>query len=168
MSQRPARRPLLDAAQCAFLRGPVAINVASRDVALVPSIARAYGCKVSKDRGRVTIFLATRLAQSVLRDLRAGGPIAVVFCLPSTHKTIQLKAAGAAIGSVESADRRIIRAYCDAFYSEILALGYKDPFTRALAAAAVDEEAVALSFEPSAAFEQTPGPEAGKQLAPSI
>jgi hypothetical protein len=164
----PTQRPLLDAAQCAFLRGPVAINVASRSETLVPSIARAYGCRVSKDRRQVAVFLATRSAQAVLRDLRAGGPIAVVFCLPSTHKTIQLKAAGAAIAPAAPGDRRIIRAYCDAFHSEILELGYKDPFTRSLASAAVDEEGVTVSFEPSAAFEQTPGPEAGKQLAPAI
>ena len=163
----PTQRPLLDAAQCAFLRGPVAINVASRSAALVPSIARAYGCRVSKDRRQVAVFLAARHAQAVLRDLRAGGPIAAVFCLPSTHKTIQLKAIGAAIAPAEPGDRRIIRAYGDAFHSEIIELGYKDPFTRALASAAVDEEAVTVSFEPSAAFEQTPGPEAGKQLAPA-
>lgn len=160
-----ARRPLLDAAQCAFLRGPVAINVASRNDQLVPSIARGYGCKVSRDRRRVLVFLATRRAQAVLRDLGAGGPIAVVFCLPSTHKTLQLKAASAEIVPVEPADRRIMRVYRDAFFAEILALSYKEGFSRALAGGA-DDESVALSFEPSAAFEQTPGPEAGKQLAP--
>lgn len=166
MARRPAERPLLDAAQCAFLRGPVAINVASRSAALVPSVARAYGCKVSRDGRQVLVFLATRRAQAVLHDLRAGGPIAVVFCLPSTHKTLQVKATRAEIVPVGPADRKILRAYRDVFFAEILALGYEDGFTRALASGVVDEESVAVSFEPSVAFEQTPGPEAGKQLAP--
>jgi hypothetical protein len=168
MTTRPTWRPLLDAAQCAFLRGPMAINVASRDDALVASIARAYGCKISKNRRRVHVFLATARSQAVLRDLRAGGPIAVVFCLPSTHKTVQVKAPCAQIVPVEPADRRILRAYRDAFFAEIHSLGYDERFSRALASGAIDEEAVAVTFEPVAAFEQTPGPEAGKQLAPTI
>jgi len=162
----PTQRSLLDAAQCTFLRGPVAINVSSRNDRLVPSIARGYGCKVSRDRRRVVVFLATQRSQAVLRDLRAGGPIAVVFCLPNSHQTLQLKAPAAGLAPVEPADRRIIRAYRDAFFAEILALGYEESFTRALAAGAADEESVAVSLEPSAAFEQTPGPQAGKQLAP--
>ena len=133
----------------------------------MPSIARGYGCKVSRDRRRVLVFLAPSKAQAVLRDLRAGGPIAVVFCLPSTHKTLQLKAAGAEIAAVEPADRRILRAYRDAFAAEIRALGYAERFSSALAGGAEDES-VAVTFEPSAAFEQTPGPQAGKQLAPPI
>lgn len=159
-------RPLLDAAQCAFLRGPVAINVSSRNDGLASSIARGYGCRVSRDRRRVVVFLATQRSEAVLRDLRAGGPIAVVFCLPSSHKTLQLKAATAEIAPVEPADRRILRAYRDAFFAEIVALGYEERFTRSLASVAADEESVAVSFEPTAAFEQTPGPQAGKQLAP--
>ena len=162
----PAERPVLDTAQCTFLRGPVAINVASRNDRLEPSIARAYGCRVSRDRRRVLVFLAPSKAQAVLRDLRAGGPIAAVFCLPSTHKTLQLKAASAAITAVEPADRRILRVYRDAFAAEIRALGYSERFSSALAGG-TEDESVAVTFEPSAAFEQTPGPQAGKQLAPA-
>jgi hypothetical protein len=81
---------------------------------------------------------------------------------------VQVKAPCAQIVPVEPADRRILRAYRDAFFAEIHSLGYDERFSRALASGAIDEEAVAVTFEPVAAFEQTPGPEAGKQLAPTI
>ena len=164
MTSRSAKRPLLDAAHRAFLRGPVAINLSSRDAEFGPSIARGYGCKVSGDGRRVHVFLAARRAEALLRDLRAGGPIAVVFTRPQSHETLQLKAAGAEIAPVKRADRSIMREYGEAFFAEIVSLGYDGSFTRSLVSGTADE-AVAVSFEPSAAFEQTPGPRAGHRLA---
>ena len=110
------------------------------------------------------VFLATARAQALLRDLRAGGPIAVVFTRPLTHETVQLKAAGARITPVTRADRRIMREYDAAFFAEIVALGFDSNFTRGLASGAA-ADAVTVSFEPSAAYEQTPGPRAGHRLA---
>ena len=164
MTRRSAERPLLDAERCAFLCGPVAINLASRSAALVPSIARGYGCRVSRDGRRVDVFLVTARAQALLDDLRAGGPIAVVFTRPLTHETVQLKASGARIVPVRRADRNIMREYDAAFFAEIVGLGFDGNFTRRLASGAA-EDAVAVTFEPSAAFEQTPGPRAGQRLA---
>ena len=147
----------------AFVDGPVAINVASHDAALLPSIARGYGCKVSADGRRITVFLSVRSAAAVLADLRSGAPIAAVFCLPSTHATLQFKSASAEILPLASGDREVMRAYGDAFSAEIAALGYDGPFAAGLVAPTQDE-AVAVEFVPSAVFDQTPGPEAGKPL----
>jgi len=80
-----ANSPLLDAAQAAFLGGPVAINVASHDAARVPSIARAFGCRVSDDRREVVVFLSQPRSRRILDDLAAGAPIAAVFSRPATR-----------------------------------------------------------------------------------
>jgi hypothetical protein len=162
-NRRSAGRSLLDASRRAFLDGPVAINLASRNEDLVPSIARGYGCRVSGDGRRVEVFLAEARAQALLHDLLAGGPIAVVFSRPNTHETLQLKAAGAEVTPIKRQDRGIMRRYGEAFFAEIVALGYDDAFTSGLVSGVADE-AVAVSFEPSAAFEQTPGPRAGQRL----
>jgi hypothetical protein len=79
---------------------------------------------------------------------------------------LQIKADDAQITPVKPSDRNIMREYGEAFFAEIVALGYDDEFTRALVSGTTDE-AVAVSFEPSAAFEQTPGPRAGQRLAPA-
>jgi hypothetical protein len=165
VTQRSGGDNFIDTQRREFLHGPVAINLASRNADLIPSIARGYGCRVSDDGRRVHVFLAAARAQALLRDLRAGGPIAVVFSRPKTHETLQLKAADAQVTPLRPADRSVMRRYGEAFYAEIVALGYDDGFTRGLVSGTADEDAVAVSFEPTAAFEQTPGPRAGQKLA---
>jgi len=160
------RPPVLDAAWAAFLTGPVAINVASRSPALVPSVARAYGCRVSPDRRRVTILLATGRARALLRDLAEGAPIAAVFSRPKTHVTLQLKGELAEVLPATATDVELMQAYGAAFAAEVCALGYREDFGARLAATAA-EPAAAVRFEPVALFEQTPGPRAGERLEPT-
>jgi hypothetical protein len=164
--QEAVASALLGESVRAFLTEPIAINVSSRGQGLFPSIARAYGCRLDADRARVTIFLAAERAQAVLEDLRAGAPIAVAFCRPNTHATVQLKGAYAEVAPLAPDDRALMRAYGKAFHAEIVSLGFSESFTDALAAPVGDESAVAVTFTPIAAFEQTPGPDAGKQLLP--
>jgi hypothetical protein len=155
---------ILDAEQAGFIGGPVSINVASSDANLVPSVARAFGCRLTPDRGRVTLFLSGMRSPALLRDLRAGGAVAAVFSRPSTHRTLQLKGRDAVVGRLEQDDRERMLAYGDQFRAEILGLGYSERFVEGLVAAVTDE-AVAVCFAPMAAFEQTPGPAAGQRLA---
>jgi len=156
-------KPMLNATLRAFISGPVAINVASHDRMLLPSIARGYGCRLCPDGNRITVFLSTRSAAAVLGDLHSGAPIAVVFCLPSTHATLQFKSASANALPLAPGDREIMRAYALAFQAEIGLLGFGGAFAAGLVAPAGDD-AVAVEFAPTAVFDQTPGPEAGKPL----
>jgi hypothetical protein len=111
----------------------------------------------------VTVFLSVQRAEQLLKDLRAGGAVAVVFTRPTTHQTIQLKGNEAAIVPLVDGDRELMRAYGSGFLEEIRAIGYRDPFASAMMMA-VAEEAVGVRFTPTAAFEQTPGPQAGQRL----
>jgi hypothetical protein len=160
-----AQDSVLDQTHAAFLGGPVAMNAASCDEKHVPSVARAYGCRIAADRRRVTVFLAEPQAVPLLRDLRAGRPIAVVFTRPKSHQTIQLKGHDAEIGPLGRGDRAIMSAYADAFQAELRTIGFKDRFTSAIVSGA-SGEAVAVTFAPTEAFVQTPGPTAGQRLEP--
>ena len=158
-------RPILDEAQAAFIAGPVSINVASCSSERVPSVVRAHGCRVSDDLSHVTVFVSTRRAEAVLRDVRAGGAIAVVFSLPHTHETLQLKGTNASIVPLEAGDAQLIKQYAEGFINEVRGLGH----TLSLAGAvmsSVNEDSLGLLFAPSAAFLQTPGPRAGQRLEP--
>lgn len=155
---------LLDATRADFLTHHVSILVGSCSADCVPSVARAYGCRVASDRRTVTVFLSVAQSQQVLRDLRAGSGIAVVFSLPRTHQTLQLKGARVHIAQLEDGDREAMRAYGRSFGEEVGAIGFGETFRQAIMSG-VEEEAVAVSFTPSAAFEQTPGPSAGQPLA---
>lgn len=157
---------VLDPEHAAFIQGRVSMSVASCNGAGQPSLARAYGCRVSSDRRSVTVFVAVPRSQVLLRDLRSGGGLATVFSLPSTHETIQLKGSRAQVIPLVEGDRAAMRAYGERFSAELSLLGYPDTFTSTLLSG-VEEDAVGLSFTPTAAFVQTPGPAAGRPLEPT-
>jgi hypothetical protein len=157
------RPPLADEASFALLRTGFMVTAASRDAAHVPSVARALGFRVSPDRSRVTVFLLASQAATLLDDLRATGAIAVVFTQPSTHHTIQLKGSDATVGVPEPGDQALIEANAAAAVVDLALAGYPESFARTVFAFD-PPDLVAVGFTPTAAFFQTPGPQAGKRL----
>jgi hypothetical protein len=155
--------PLLDEARADFLTHHVSILVGSCNAQCEPAVVRAYGCRVAPDRRSITVFLSVIQSRAVLENLRAGRGIAVVFSRPRTHETLQLKGAGATIAPLARGDREAMRAYGRSFSEEVGAVGFREPFQSAIMSG-TGEEAVAVSFTPTAAFEQTPGPSAGQPL----
>jgi hypothetical protein len=133
-----ARPFLLDETYGEFIQRRVSIIMASCNAAHVPSLARAFGCRVSPDRRQVTVFLSVPRSEQLLKDVRAGGAVAVVFSRPSTHQTIQLKGGDAAIVPLADGERACMRAYGEGFVAEIRALGYRDPFASAMMMAVAD------------------------------
>ncbi len=163
MTGRPVDDPVLDGVHAAFIQRHVSINVASRNADNVPTLTRAFGCRVSADRRRVTVFVSVRRSETLLDNLRESRAIATVFSRPSTHETIQLKAGDAAIAPLEDGDRAIMAAYRDSFVAELLRIGYTEAVARAVVSG-VSDESVGVTFTPAAAFVQTPGPGAGERL----
>jgi hypothetical protein len=153
----------LDSGQIAFMRGGVSISVASCDRNGMPQLVRAIGCRVSDDGRRVTIFVPESKSQAVQRDIFATGAIAVAFTQPSTHRTMQLKSRDARVTAVSPEDVQLVEAYRDAFVAEVGAIGFHEHMVRTLLSCP-PEQLVALSFSPSEAYSQTPGPNAGKKL----
>jgi aryl carrier-like protein len=156
----------LDDDQVVFMTTPVSIHVSSRDANLVPALSRACGCRVGDDHRRLAVFLPTSRAVALLADLRAGGPVSVVFSRPTTNRTLQLKGAEATVEPLARGDRDLILHWADGFTDELIGLGYDSVFARAMTSGA-REDAVAVSFVPLAAYEQTPGPDAGRRLGSS-
>jgi hypothetical protein len=159
----PVDNPPLDAANAEFIRCGVMVSVASRDTGHVASLSRALGCRVAPDRRRMTAFLPASQCETLLRDLRETGTIAVVFTQPSTHRTIQLKGTDATLGPLEPGDTALIDANIDALVKDVAPLGYSEIFVRTLLAYE-PEDLVEVTFTPTSAFAQTPGPQAGKRL----
>lgn len=162
----PAREgALLDEEAAAFLHRPgVSITAASRDARNVPRIGRCLGCRVSADRRTVTVFVAASQYGAFFDALAASRAIAVVFSLPSTHRTLQLKGVDAAVAPPAPADAGLVARHVESFVEELAALGYPREVVRA-AHWCESAELRAVAFTPAAAFEQTPGPGAGAPLA---
>lgn len=154
--------PLLGPAEVELIQGGVSISVAARTAELVPAVSRALGCRVASDRRQVTVFLSKAIAASVLSCLEANGAIAVVFTLPSTHQTLKLKGGDAMVLDIEPTDLPLVEAYRRRFAEDLLSIGYSREFAEGVAPRM--DDLVAVRFTPSAAFDQTPGPGAGRAL----
>lgn len=156
-------KSVLDAEQAAFVQGGVSILAAGRDAGNLPRLARAFGCRVSEDRRTVTVLLARYQSAGLLAAMRANRAIAVAYTLPSTHRSLQLKGDDATIGPIMPGDVEYARAYAESFVAELVSLGYTEALCRAFLW--LDPgELVGVSFTPSVAFDQTPGPRAGERI----
>lgn len=155
--------PIIDADHATFLEGGVGISVAACNNANVPTLVRATGCRVSKDRQSVTVFVSASQAAPVIDCIRANGAIAAVFSRPSTHQTVQLKGRDAAIVGLQPDDLQRIAEYRLAFVGQLVPRGYPEQLIRTLFSYP-PSDIVGLRFTPTEAFSQTPGPRAGERL----
>lgn len=158
-----AASPLLSADLLAMMVRGVSVNVASRDAALRPSLMRAVGSDVAPDGSRITVYLARSQSGQLLQDIASTGQLAVVFSQPSTHRSVQVKATAATLRPAAEADRAVLARYLAAMEREVASVGFPPPLTRAMLAHRI-EDVVAVTFTPQEAFDQTPGPRAGKSL----
>ncbi|MDX1366174.1 hypothetical protein [Pseudomonas sp.] len=149
--------------QVRFIESGVSISAASRDVRRVPSVSKVVGCRVAADRRQVTVLVDATQAGQLLQDVESSKALAVVFCLPSSHRTLQLKGCDAHQVSLAPGDTELAACHRDAFAGDLLPLGYALPFARATHEFQ-PEQLRALCFTLSDLFEQTPGPNAGSRL----
>ena len=154
---------LIDAAQAAFLQGGVSISAASCGARPFPSVCRVLACSVSEDRCRLTVMVARSCAEELLEDIGHSGRIAVVFSLPSTNRTIQVKGDHARAGAPDALLLAAVRRHCDAFADEVAPLGFPAPLVRSLLDFP-DDDIVSIAYTPTAAYDQSPGPRAGAPL----
>ncbi|MFZ5557181.1 MAG: hypothetical protein ACOZDY_10755 [Pseudomonadota bacterium] len=153
----------LSAENAAFVQQGVSVIAGARDRDNVPTLVRGVGCRVAADRDRVTVFLPASQCAELLANVRDNGAIAVVFCQPSTHRTIQLKGTDATVVPLAPGDHERMAAQAAALAADIIGIGYREAPVRTLLAYA-PEDVVAVAFTPAAAFQQTPGPNAGARI----
>jgi Pyridoxamine 5'-phosphate oxidase len=155
--------PLLPADVAEFIQSGVSITVASRDDRLVPSIAKAVGCRVNDDGRQVTVLMFASPAEPVARDIARHGQAAVVFSRPSTNRTVQLKGRDVRSVPPQPADVALVRRYLALFGAELAPLGWEQAFVDAVFWHD-PSQLLAIRFTPEGAFLQTPGPGAGRAL----
>lgn len=147
----------------ALLARPVSANVASRDAAQRPHLARSLGLRMSGDAQQLTVFLSASTSAQLLADLRANGEIAVVVSDPATNRTVQIKSRDAHLVQVQPHDLEHLRAHREAFAEAIAELGFLREVALTVLGAAEDD-IVAVRCTPQQGFDQTPGPRAGQAL----
>jgi hypothetical protein len=160
----PAAGVRLDEDTAAFITGVTSMSIATRDARLLPAIGKAIGCTVSADRRWLTVMIDGERSARVVADIAAGSPVAIVFSLPATHRTVQIKGQQASTAPATPTQRVRARAHVEAIIEHLLPLGYDEPALRAFFSHD-DGALLAVRFAPTAVFAQTPGPRAGERIS---
>lgn len=155
--------PLIDEELAAFLQSGIAVHAASVGPGNVAQLARAAGCRIAPDRRSVTVYLVQSQGSELLDQVRASGAIAVVFTKPKSHRTVQLKGGDARVIAPRAEDLADIDRQVGAFDAELSSIGFPKRFGWVLAGGSPAGLA-AITFTPTGAFLQTPGPSAGSAL----
>lgn len=113
--------------------------------------------------GVIRLMYPTDGNAAITTSAQSGGPIAATFSAPLSHRTIQLKAGLSRAEHLEPEDRIAVERQMDAFAAVLRTLGFPPYFVKTFCDNRSTHIGV-LSFVPQTAYEQTPGPGAGREL----
>lgn len=161
MSPPATTSPLLRPEDAEFIQQGISICVASRDVRHVPSLSRAFACRIAAD-GKLHLILSRSHSIQLVNDLQKSAQIAVVFSQPSTHRTLQIKGSDAQLLPPTPADIESLQHSEKAFTQELAPIGFAADFVRRMFECE-DDDLCVVCFTPVDVFLQTPGPHAGER-----
>jgi hypothetical protein len=151
---------MIDRALAGFLEEGLAIHVATRDGALVPDGTRAAAIKAETDGRHVTVYVPAAAETRILPNLESNGQIAVVLVRVRDERSCQLKGVFADARQADSREEPFVMGQWDRFIQNIEQIG----LPRAVTGHWTMWPCLAVRFEVTALFDQTPGPRAGVKL----
>ena len=143
-----------------FVESGVAVLVGTGDANGRPHIAMGWGPRVHEGGRKVDVFLDAERADPSLSDLEANGRIAVTFAHPVQYRSVQLKGRFVEARDADAADQSRVEQHRNDFLVSTTMIG--DP-AHVIQGLWLDQ-VVRVTFSVETAFDQTPGPEAGKPL----
>lgn len=161
----PPRRPgegVVTAAIAAFCASGTSIVVGTIGPDGRALTGRALACTFGPG-DLLRLVLVAEGNDAVTEAAARGAPLAVTFSDPVTNRSLQLKGPRCAPDAVTPADVVEADRQARAFGAVLRLIGYTDAFAEAYCRFARDELR-AVVVTPAAAFEQTPGPGAGRAL----
>ena len=143
----------------AFLLGGVACQLATADLEGRPQAGYAWGPRVNGD-GSLSVFLETRRAARRLANLAVNPKVAVIFADPITYRSVQLKGRWLSTSGATEDDQAWVKRHRDMFASNVVLIGEGPEAIRNMYMADI----IRIDMRVEAAYDQTPGPDAGKPL----
>ncbi|AOP33959.1 hypothetical protein A0128_08965 [Leptospira tipperaryensis] len=144
------------------LSGPLSISIATRDSDLRPHFARGFGIRYNEEKTEMTVLIPQVVAEACLEDIQDNGLIATTVAHMSSFKTRQFKGRVKQINDCSDSDYELMRRTRQAgsdtstlFFGPTAGEGWGKYILK---------PAVAITFEISELFEQSPGAKAGEKL----
>src|SRR5688572_8847549 len=160
MTKPGSGAPLLSDEIVELISSGVDVYVATRDSQMKPESMLAMGLEPHADRGEVTVYLPETLAAATLANLADNGAIAVTLSRASDLRTMQLKGRCKHVRPSAESDREKQLVFRAALTEQLAFVGVPRSATRRL----VWWPSVAVEFQVTDVFVQTPGPRAGERL----
>ena len=143
-----------------FVESGVAVLVSTGDAQRRPHVAYGWGPRVRGDGSTVDVFLDSARAGQTLSNARATGKIAMTVAHPVSYRSVQLKGVFGDTGAATADDGAWVQRHHEAFVVTTSLVGDPPEAIRGMWMG----EVVRVSFSVERAFDQTPGPGAGKPL----
>lgn len=140
-----------------FITSGLSVAIATRSHDLVPNGGRASAVLVDEDRLHMTVFVPSKRAESILRDLAEAPQVAVLFVRPTDDRACQLKGTFTGSRRARPGERAEVTAQFDGFLAALEAIGV----SRSLTAGWNHWPCIAITIRVTETFNQTPGPGAG-------
>ena len=152
---------MLDDDLAAFVEEGQSVHVSTLDTGGRPVGARGVAVQVADDREHVDVYIAAVAFERLRAPLESTRQVAIVFGRPRDDRSCQLKGTLVSVRQADSGERAAAHAQWDAFMAALDAIG----ISRRLAERWTWWPALVVRVRVTAVFEQTPGPNAGVQLA---
>lgn len=127
-----------------------------------PVMARALDIRVEPDL-RLSVLLPLPAGEAVLQALQRAPRVAVVASQPTTHKAVQIKGEAVVVHPDGAMDWPNLPTAFARFAVEIGQLGFAPGIAATLLEVPLSRCRV-VSFRPTGAWDQTPGPGAGQPM----
>lgn len=144
------------------LNGPLSISIATRNAELRPHFARGFGIRLNDDQTQLTVMVPKAVAKECLDDIEDNGLIATTVAHMSSFRTRQFKGKVKQIADCSDEDYELMKRIREAgsetsrlFFSPEAGDGWGKYLLK---------PGVAITFELSELFEQSPGAKAGEKL----
>jgi hypothetical protein len=138
----------------------VAVLVATGDAQRRPHVAYGWGPRVREDGSTIDVFLDASRAERTLSNVRGSGKIAMTVAEPVSMRSVQFKGSFRETGTATPEDAVWVQRHRDAFVVTTSLVGDPPDKIRGMWM----DEVIRVSFTVERAFDQTPGPNAGRPL----
>lgn len=144
----------------ALLESGVAVLVGTGDNASHPRVDYGWGPRLRPDRLTIDVFLDTARAGRALANLKVNPKIAMTVADVVSYRSVQLKGTFRETRAANDGDHAWVQQRREAFLSATSLIGDPPDLVRNLWL----DDILCVTFVVEAAFDQTPGPGAGRPL----
>lgn len=143
-----------------FLEQGMSIHMGTRDARLEPSGTRVIAVTIEDDQEHLNAYVTTADVRAVIANLEDNGQAALAFARPADDRACQIKGTFVSLRPAEPVELAEVQRQWNGFLAQLTLVGIPEAATARWSS----WPCVVIRLRVTAAFDQTPGPDAGARL----